>query len=257
MSAPVMLAANPVMLAARGVSRSFGGVAAVRDVTLELRPGIVTALAGPNGAGKTTLFNLITGHLAPDRGAVELGTESLLGLRPHVVARKGIARSFQDLRLFGSMSVYDNVLAAIEPAPWLWQPGGRTGAAKRRARVEQALIATGLEAVAATRAVDLSYAETKFLSLARIIATGAPIWLLDEPAAGLDPASRSRFVKLVREAAAAGITVCLIEHSLDIVTALADRIAFLDQGRKLAEGLPGEILGDAELIAIYFGERRE
>jgi branched-chain amino acid transport system ATP-binding protein len=257
MSAPVLLSATPVLLAARDLSRSFGGLAAVQDVTLELRRGVITALAGPNGAGKTTLFNLITGHLVPDRGAVELNGESILGLRPYRVALKGIARSFQDLRLFGSMSVYDNVLAAIETAPWLWQPGGRSGAAARRGRVERALAATGLEAVAGTRAVDLSYAETKFLSMARIIATGAPIWLLDEPAAGLDPASRSQFVKLVREAAAAGVTVCLIEHNLDIVTALADRIAFLDRGQKLAEGPPGEILGNAELIAIYFGERRE
>ncbi|MCG5236182.1 ABC transporter ATP-binding protein [Xanthobacter oligotrophicus] len=247
----------PVLLSARGISRSFGGLAAVQDVTLELRQGVVTALAGPNGAGKTTLFNLITGHLVPDRGAVELKGQSILRQKPHKVALKGIARSFQDLRLFGSMSVYDNVLAAIEPTPWLWQPGGSSGAAARRLQVERALAATGLEELAGTRAVDLSYAETKFLSMARIIATGAPIWLLDEPASGLDPASRSRFVKLVRDATAAGVTVCLIEHNLDIVTELADRIAFLDQGRKLAEGTPAEILGNAELIAIYFGERRE
>lgn len=245
------------LLSARGISRSFGGLSAVQNVTLELHQGVVTALAGPNGAGKTTLFNLITGHLVPDQGSVELKGEPILGLKPHSVALKGIARSFQDLRLFGSMSVRDNVRTAIEPVSWLWQPGGRSGAAERRDRVDLALAATGLESLADTRAVDLSYAETKFLSMARIIATGAPIWLLDEPASGLDPASRSRFVKLVRDATAAGVTVCLIEHNLDIVTELADRIAFLDQGRKLAEGTPGEILGNAELIAIYFGERRE
>lgn len=248
---------TPVLLSARGISRSFGGNAAVQNVTLELHQGVVTALAGPNGAGKTTLFNLITGHVVPDQGAVELKGASILGLKPHRVALKGIARSFQDLRLFSSMSVYDNVLAAIEPTPWLWQPGGSSGAAARRLQVERALDATGLAELAGTRAVDLSYAETKFLSMARIIATGAPIWLLDEPASGLDPASRSRFVKLVKDATAAGVTVCLIEHNLDIVTELADRIAFLDQGRKLAEGTPAEILGNAELIAIYFGERRE
>ncbi|MDX3969184.1 MAG: ATP-binding cassette domain-containing protein [Bradyrhizobium sp.] len=247
---------TPILLSARCISRSFGGIAAVQDVTLDLHQGVVTALAGPNGAGKTTLFNLMTGHLVPDHGAVELKGQSILGLKPHRVARKGIARSFQDLRLFGSMSVYDNVLSAIEPAPWLWQPGGRAGATARRTQVKQALSATGLEGLAGTRAMDLSYAETKFLSMARIIASGAPIWLLDEPASGLDPASRSRFVKLVRDATAAGVTVCLIEHNLDIVTELADRIAFLDRGRKLAEGTPNEILGDAELIAIYFGERR-
>jgi branched-chain amino acid transport system ATP-binding protein len=246
-----------ILLSARDISHSFGGLAAVQDVTLELRQGVVTALAGPNGAGKTTLFNLITGHLVPDRGAVELNGDSILGLRPHRIALKGIARSFQDLRLFSSMSVYDNVLTAIEPAPWLWQPRGRRGAAARRGQVERALAATGLEALAGTRAVDLSYAETKFLSLARIIATGARIWLLDEPASGLDPVSRSRFVKLVRDATAAGVTVCFIEHNLDIVTALADRIVFLDQGRKLSEGTSKEILGNTELIAIYFGERQQ
>lgn len=248
---------TPILLSARGISRSFGGNAAVQGVTLELRQGVVTALAGPNGAGKTTLFNLITGHLRPDQGAVELKGHSILGMKPHRVALKGIARSFQDLRLFGSMSVYDNVLAAIEPDSWLWQGGGRSGAAARRLQVERALAATGLEELAGTRAVDLSYAETKFLSMARIMATGAPIWLLDEPASGLDPASRARFVRLVKDATAAGVTVCLIEHNLDIVTELADRIAFLDQGRKLAEGPPDEILGNTELIAIYFGERRE
>ena len=248
---------TPILLSARGLSRSFGGNSAVQDVTLELRQGVVTALAGPNGAGKTTLFNLITGHLVPDRGAVELKGASIVGLKPHRVALKGIARSFQDLRLFGSMSVYDNVLSAIETMPWLWQPGGSSGATARRLQVERALDATGLAELAGTRAIDLSYAETKFLSMARIIATGAPIWLLDEPASGLDPASRARFVKLVKDATGAGVTVCLIEHNLDIVTELADRIAFLDQGRKLAEGTPDEILGNAELIAIYFGERRE
>ncbi len=241
------------LLSVRGLSRSFGGLAAVQDVSLDLRRGVVTALAGPNGAGKTTLFNLITGHIAADAGAVDLMGASILGRRPHHIARAGIARSFQDLRLFGSMTVRDNVLAALEPVAWLWQPGE---AAARRERVEQALVTTDLIAVADTRAVDLSYAETKFLSLARILATGAPIWLLDEPASGLDPASRQRFVRIVRDGVASGVTVCLIEHNLDIMTELADRIAFLDRGRKLAEGEPEEILSDAELIAIYFGERK-
>lgn len=241
------------LLSVRGLSRSFGGLAAVQDVSLDLRRGVVTALAGPNGAGKTTLFNLITGHIAADAGAVDLMGASILGQRPHHIARAGIARSFQDLRLFGSMTVRDNVLAALEPVAWLWQPGE---AAARRERVDQALATTDLIGLADTRAVDLSYAETKFLSLARIIATGAPIWLLDEPASGLDPASRQRFVRIVREGVEAGVTVCLIEHNLDIMTELADRIAFLDRGRKLAEGEPSEILSNAELIAIYFGERK-
>lgn len=248
---------TPVLLAARGISHSFGGLAAVQDVSLELRQGVVTALVGPNGAGKTTFFNLVTGHLTLHRGTVELNGESIFGLKPHRIALKGIARSFQDLRLFGRMTVRDNVLAAIEPSPWLWQSGGLSAKAARMRKVDEALAATRLDTLADTRAMDLSYAETKFLSMARIIATGSPIWLLDEPASGLDPASRTCFVNLVRNATAAGVTICLIEHNLDIVTELADRIAFLDQGRKLAEGLPDEILGNSELIAIYFGERKK
>ncbi len=247
---------QPAPLSVRGLDKHFGGVAAVQKVDLELRPGITTALVGPNGAGKTTVFNLITGHIAPDAGEVLLDGQDVRGIAPHRLARRGIARSFQDLRLFARMSVRDNVRAAIEPVSWFWQPGGRKAAAAREEAVQQALERTGLAGLAEARAADLAYAERKFLSVARILATGARIWLLDEPASGLDPQSRARFVRLVREAVAEGVTICLIEHNLDIVTELADRIAFLDRGAKLAEGEPQAILRDPKLIAIYFGERR-
>ena len=243
-------------LVIRGVSKTFGGLAAVQDVDLTLAPGRVTALIGPNGAGKTTLFNLVTGHLRPDRGEVRLGDGLLSGRTPFRIARLGIARSFQDLQLFDSLSVLDNVLAAPERSSWFWQPGG---GASRRARREAALSAlerTGLTGLAATPARDLAYAERKFLSLARVIGQDAPIWLLDEPASGLDPVSRRRFVALLRQAAQGGTTICLVEHSLDIVVELADRIVFLDGGRKLAEGEPGAILSDPALADIYFGTRR-
>ncbi|WP_114911287.1 ABC transporter ATP-binding protein [Acidibrevibacterium fodinaquatile] len=240
------------LLAVRGLTRRFGGIAAVDGVDLDLAPGIITALVGPNGAGKTTLFNLITGHLAPDAGHVTLSGQAIGRRAPHTIARLGIARSFQDLRLFTRMSVADNVLAATEPASWFWQPGGK---AARQARAAEALAATGLSPLAHADAADLAYAERKFLSLARILATGARIWLLDEPASGLDPASRTRFSALLRRAVASGVTICLIEHNLDIVIELADRIVFLDQGRKLAEGAPETILADPQLAAIYFGER--
>ena len=239
-------------LAVRGLAKHFGGLAAVQGVDLDLPAGLITALVGPNGAGKTTLFNLITGSLAPDAGDVLLDGARLGPTTPRQIARRGVARSFQDLRLFDHMSAGENVLAAIEPAAWFWQPGD---AAARRAAAAAALADTGLTAVAGALAADLAYAERKFLSLARILATGARIWLLDEPASGLDPASRARFVALLRAAAARGVTVCLIEHNLDIVTELADRIVFLDQGRKLAEGAPEAILRDPALAAIYFGDR--
>jgi branched-chain amino acid transport system ATP-binding protein len=220
---------------------------------MELHQGVITALVGPNGAGKTTLFNMVTGNLTPDAGQVSLEGRSITGMAPHRVARLGIARSFQDLRLFTHMTVRDNVLASIERRAWFWQPGaGKT----RRDATEAALERTGLLPLANARAVDLSYAEAKFLSLARILATGSRIWLLDEPASGLDLSSRNRFTALLRGAVADGVTICLIEHNLDVVTEISDRIAFLDQGRKLAEGEPAEIMQNPALRAIYFGERR-
>ena len=247
---------KPALLQVRGLSKHFGGIVAVDNVDLDLQQGMITALAGPNGAGKTTLFNLITGNLTANSGTVELEGRPVTGLAPHRIAQLGIARSFQDLRLFSRMSVRDNVLTAIEPAPWFWQPGGLAGARRRKQLVAEALERTGLADRAEARAVDLSYAETKFLSLARILATGSRIWLLDEPASGLDPSSRQRFITLLREALQSGVTICLIEHNLDIMIELADRIAFLHQGLKLAEGEPDAILRDPELIAIYFGEPR-
>jgi ABC-type branched-subunit amino acid transport system ATPase component len=242
-------------LRCEGLARSFGGLQAVAGVSLALPAGRVTALVGPNGAGKTTLFNLITGNLRADAGAAWIRGRPVLGLKPWQVARLGVARSFQDLRLFTHMTVRDNVLAATERSAWFWQPGGAAARRARMAAAEAALEATGLAALAGERAIDLAYAERKFLSMARILAARAEIWLLDEPASGLDIASRGRFAALLRDAAAAGTAICLIEHNLDVVAELADRIAFLDQGRVLAEGDPQAILRDPRLAAIYFGDR--
>jgi branched-chain amino acid transport system ATP-binding protein len=244
-----------ILLQATGLSKTFGGLKAVDDVSLALRSGIITTLVGPNGAGKTTLFNLITGHLVPDRGEVTwLGT-SILGLAHWKIARLGIGRSFQDLKLFAHMTVEENTQTVTERSSWLWQPGGASARQARKTRVEAALVATGLAGKRHTRAVDLAYAERKFLSLARILASGARLWLLDEPASGLDPGSYERFLSLLRSQVREGVTICIIEHNLDIVQGISDRIAFLDQGRLLAEGDPKSILSDPALAAIYFGER--
>ena len=134
----------PALLTIRGLSKSFGGLAAVQGVSMELRQGVITALVGPNGAGKTTLFNLVTGNIVPDAGAITLEDRAITGLAPHRVARLGIARSFQDLRLFTHMSVRDNVLASVERTAWLWQ---RVGGAARRHAAEAALDRTGLPAI--------------------------------------------------------------------------------------------------------------
>jgi len=252
----VEMSSDTPVLRLKGVNKRFGGVVAANDVDLDLPPGIVTALVGPNGAGKTTLFNLITGNLRPDSGLIELRGQSLAGVEPRAAALRGIARSFQDLRLFEQMSVFENVLSVMERSALPWQPGGRTAARARRDKADATLDMVGLTAWRDARAIDLGYAEQKFLSLARILVTDASLWLLDEPASGLDPASYDRFVKLVRGRLSEGITICLIEHNLDIVHGISDRIAFLDQGTVLAAGEPRAILNDPKLAAIYFGERR-
>ncbi len=240
-----------ILLQIRNLNKNFGGLQAIDDVTLDLPAGVITTLVGPNGAGKTTLFNLITGHLIPTSGTIHWLGKPLKGVQPWQVARLGIARTFQDLRLYSQMTVEENVMTVMERSSWLWQ-GGRKAAEQR---VTEILTETQLLEKRQERAVDLAYAERKFLSLARIMASEAKLWLLDEPASGLDPRSFDRFVTLLRAYAKRGITICIIEHNLDIVIKLSDRVAFLDQGKLLAQGSSEDILKDPHLAAIYFGER--
>jgi len=240
-----------ILLQIRDLNKSFGGLHAINNVTMDLPAGVITTLVGPNGAGKTTLFNLITGHLTPTSGTVHWLGKSLKGVEPWQVARMGIARTFQDLRLYSQMTVEENIMTVMERSSWLWQGGG----AAATQRVNEILDETQLTEKRHERAVDLAYAERKFLSLARIMASQAKLWLLDEPASGLDPRSFERFVTLLRAYAKHGITICIIEHNLDIVIKLSDRVAFLDQGKLLAQGSSEDILKDPHLAAIYFGER--
>ncbi|NYT61660.1 ABC transporter ATP-binding protein [Alcaligenaceae bacterium] len=246
---------NNVLLRITNLQKNFGGLQVTNNVSLDMRAGIVTTLVGPNGAGKTTLFNLITGHLVPTGGDILWKGKSIVGQAHWKIARQGIARSFQDLRLFNQMTVEENVLTVMEPVSWIWQPGGRAGRKARQERVMDILTRTHLLDKAKTRAIDLSYAERKFLSLARIMATDAKMWLLDEPASGLDRGSYERFLELLRSEVRQGVTVCIIEHNLDIVIGISDRIAFLDQGKLLADGDPDTVLKDPHLAAIYFGEQ--
>lgn len=240
-----------ILLEIRDLNKNFGGLQAISAVSMDLPAGVITTLVGPNGAGKTTLFNLITGHLTPSSGSVHWLGQSLSGIEPWRIARMGIARTFQDLRLFNQMTVEENVMTVMERSSWLWQAGKESA----QQRVTKILEETHLSEKRCERAVDLAYAERKFLSLARIMASEAKLWLLDEPASGLDPRSFERFVALLRDYAARGITICIIEHNLDIVIKLSDRVAFLDQGKLLAQGSSQDILKDPHLAAIYFGDR--
>eukprot|EP01037_Dinobryon_pediforme_P000686 gene686-688_t len=239
-----------ILLQIKGLNKNFGGLQAISDVTLDLPAGVITTLVGPNGAGKTTLFNLITGHLIPTTGTVHWLGAQINGIEPWKIARMGIARTFQDLRLFNQMTVEENIMTVMERGSWIWQSGQE----KNAERIERVLNETGLIDKRKERAVDLAYAERKFLSLARIMASEAKLWLLDEPASGLDPRSFEKFVTLLRQYAASGVTICIIEHNLDIVIQLSDRVAFLDQGKLLAQGSSQDILKDPHLAAIYFGD---
>jgi branched-chain amino acid transport system permease protein len=220
----------------------------------------VTALVGPNGAGKTTVFNLLTGFLPPDVGAVTLHGREITRLAPWRSVRAGLARTFQDVRLFERMTVLDNVLAAIPG-----QPGERLGplfltpwrarAAERenRARALGYLAFVGLADRADEIAAALAFGEQKLVALARLVATEADVLLLDEPASGVDVQWVHRILDLIRRLAAAGKTVCIVEHNLEVVTAVADRAYFMDAGRIIAEGRPEALMADERLSAIYFG----
>lgn len=243
------------LLEIKNLNKNFGGLKVTNNINLNLDAGIITTLVGPNGAGKTTLFNQITGHIKPDSGSILWQGQPIINLAPWKIARLGIARTFQDLRLFDQMTVRENIVSVMEPYSWIWQPGGTQKREAIQEKTEEVLRRTGLLDKAEERAIDLSYAERKFLSMARIMATDAKIWLLDEPASGLDRGSYDVFLDLLRSEVESGITVCIIEHNLDIVVNISDRIAFLDQGKLLANGDPAEVLNDPHLAAIYFGEQ--
>jgi branched-chain amino acid transport system permease protein len=249
-----------VTVAGHGLVRRFGGILAVSGLDIELRRGRITGLIGPNGAGKTTAFNLLTGFLQPDEGGVRLGGAALAGLRPHEIVRRGMARSFQDLKLFARMTVLDNVMVALPRqkgdnllwvyfAPWIVAAEER----ENRARALAILDFVGLAGSEGEVAESLSYAEEKLLAIARLVATGAEVLLFDEPLSGLAPNTLGAIFPIVKRLAAAGKTVCIIEHNLDVIRGLCDTAVFLDEGRKLCEDAPERLIADPALAARYFG----
>ncbi len=250
-------------LVAQGLGKHFGGIRAAQDLSLALPRGRITALVGPNGAGKTTVFNLLTGFLPPESGRVILDGRDVTRLPPWRAVRAGLARSFQDVRLFERMTVLDNVMVAIPD-----QPGERLlalfFAPRRVARAERAnrdkalryLAFVGLAHRADEVAGALSFGEQKLVALARLLATEAEVLLLDEPASGVDAQWVRRMLELIRQCAEAGRTVCLVEHNLEAVTAVADHAYFMEAGRIVAEGAPAELMADRRLAEIYFGKGR-
>ena len=249
-----------VTLEGWGLARRFGGIVAVSGLDITLRRGRIIGLIGPNGAGKTTAFNLLTGFLRPDEGAVLLNGAALTGTPPYRVVRRGVARSFQDLKLFARMTALDNVMVALPLQkgdnllnvyfrPWRVASDERSN----RAHALAILDFVGLHDKADVTAENLSYAEEKLLSIARLVATGAEVLLFDEPLSGLAPNALEAIFPVLRRLAASGKTICIIEHNLDVIRGLCDTAVFLDEGRKLAEDVPERLIADPALAARYFG----
>ncbi len=234
------------VLSVQKVSKSFGGLRAVQRVSFELHEGEVLGLIGPNGAGKTTLFHLISGFLSPDAGTILFAGESLAGLRPHAICQRGMVRTFQVARPFLHLTVLENVVV-----------GALERVARRRealAIAEEVLDLTGLRAKAETVGESLTLPDRKRLELARALATGPRVLLLDEVMAGLNPTEAGRLIALIRSVHARGITILLIEHVMKAVMTLSQRILVLSYGELIAEGTPQEVVRDRKVIEAYLGE---
>jgi branched-chain amino acid transport system ATP-binding protein len=247
-------------LQATGVEVSFGGLKALNDCGFTIQQGRITCLVGPNGAGKTTIFNVITGFLRPDSGSVSFKGQSLDGRKPQAIVASGIARTFQNLRLFVDLTAVDNVLASLpaqageEPVAAIFRPF-HVAAAQRLRRTEALAILdrVGLSARAGDFVRNLSYGEQKLLIIARVLATGAELLLLDEPASGLSAGALDGLMALLRGLQNDGKTLLVVEHNTRVVQKIADDVLFLHQGHLMAQGSPEQIVNDPALAEIYFG----
>lgn len=249
------------LLRVGNLTRRFGGVVAVDDVSFEVGAGEIVGLIGPNGAGKTTVINLLTGLLSPTSGQIEFAGQRLESLAAHQIAAAGVARTYQNIRLFRGLSALDNVIVGTHlrtrasfAARLAFAPSVRREEATARESARALLGRVNLGGREAARATSLPYGEQRRLEIARALAAQPKLLLLDEPAAGMNPAEMDVLISLIRSLRDEGQTILLIEHNMQVVMGVCDRIVVLSFGRKIAEGTPAEISRNKEVITAYLGE---
>ena len=251
-----------VILETRGLTMRFGGLTAVKDFSAAIPRGSIVGLIGPNGAGKTTCFNMITGFYRPTEGSVRFAGREITGMPPHRVCRSGIARTFQNIRLFGNETVLENVMigANVRQKTGWWQavlclPGNAREEREIAARARELLAVVGLEALAAEPANSLPYGAQRRLEIARALATRPSFLLLDEPAAGMNPNETVELMGFIRDIRTRfELTVLLIEHDMKVVMGICEHIWVLDYGETIAAGPPEAIRSDPKVIKAYLGE---